>query len=62
MSNLGVSGHCLAIGGEVEILQSDLGRVMAKPVHDKGMIRLSRFRLSKDRCPEDNITQSLDIN
>ena len=39
MSNLGVSGHCLAIGGEVQILLSDLGRVMAKPVHDKGMIR-----------------------
>lgn len=51
-SNLEGSGHNLAVGGEVEISLSDLGRVRAKPTPDKGTIWLSRFWLRKDRCSE----------
>lgn len=50
VSNLEDSGHNLAVGGEVEIFLSDLGRVKAKPMHDKGMIWLSTSWLRKDRC------------
>lgn len=52
MSNLEGSEHSLAVRGEVEILLSDLGKVKAKPLPDKGMIWLSRFQLRKDRCPK----------
>lgn len=37
------------MGGEVGILLSDLRKVRAKLMCDKGRIWLSRFRLSKDR-------------
>lgn len=52
VSNLEGSGHSLAVGGEAEILLSDLGRVRAKPMPDRGIIWLSRFKRGKDRCPE----------
>lgn len=64
MSNLEGSGHSLAVGNEVEIFLSDLGRVKVKYMHDKGMIWLSKFRLRKDRCPENKTQQNkrLEIN
>lgn len=37
MCNLEYTGHSLAVGGEVEILLSDLGRTGDKSTHDKDM-------------------------
>lgn len=57
MSNLEDSRYSLAVRGEVEILLSDLGKVKAKPMPDKGMIWLSRFQLRKDRWLKNKIKQ-----
>lgn len=58
MSNLESAGHSLAVGGEVEIRLSDVGRVRAKPMYDKDMTQPSRLRIREDTYtfPKQNLT------
>lgn len=58
MSNLEYAGQSLAVGGEVEILLSDVGRVGAKPMYDKDMTQPSRLRIREATytSPKPNLT------
>lgn len=60
MSNLESTGHSLAVGGEVEISLSDVGRVGAKPMYDKDMTPPSSLRIREDTYTSPKI--KLDTN